>query len=336
MGQICFIAGHGTGKTGGYDPGATNGSWHEHKIVKEVAKYAQAHYNNTYAEQADLMNYDGSLYLTDRIKKVNAAKYNFVAEIHLNAQAGGTDANGTECYYAHGSSKGKKYADKICDYIAEYLGVKQRPNGTDSDGGDKIKLGSSGNDYFGIIRQTKCEAVLVETVFISNTSDLSKLKSPEGQKLCGEAIADAVAEVRGLKKVVGANSASTTTDKPSTTSKEMYRVRKSWSNANSQVGAYTKLNNAINACKKLSGYKVYNSSGKQVYPEKVTDYAAYDGKSTAIDTVFKAIGVPSQYIGNYKSRKPVAKANGISVYVGSSKQNLTLVKLAKNGKLKKV
>lgn len=336
MGKICFIAGHGTSRTGGYDPGATNGSWHEHKIVREVCKYAQAHYNSTYAEQADLMNYDGSLYLSDRIKKANAANYDFIAEIHMNAQSGGTDANGTECYYSKGSSKGQKYADKICDYISERLGVKQRSNGTDADGGDKIKLGSSGNDYFGIIRETKAEAVLVETVFISNTSDLNKLKTADGQKKCGEAIADAVADVRGLKKVVNANSATTTTDKSAESDNEMYRIRKSWDDAKSQKGAYSNLNNAINACKKLSGYKVYNSSGVQVYPETSTYYSKYEGTSTAIDTVFKAIGVPSQYIGSYSKRKPVAKANGISVYIGSSSQNIKLVNLAKQGKLKRV
>ena len=51
---------------------------------------------------------------------------------------------------------------------------------------------------------------------------------------------------------------------------EMYRVRKSWEDAKSQVGAYSKLENAKNACDKAGeGYEVYNSKGVAVYPESV-------------------------------------------------------------------
>lgn len=54
---------------------------------------------------------------------------------------------------------------------------------------------------------------------------------------------------------------------PNTTPSETkyYRVRKSWNDEKSQIGAYTSLDNAIKACK--SGYKVFDDSGKQVYPE---------------------------------------------------------------------
>ena len=65
-------------------------------------------------------------------------------------------------------------------------------------------------------------------------------------------------------------------------------------------------------------------------------YPAYTGTSTGIDTIFKAIGVPAQYCGNYSKRKPVAVANGISNYEGTSDQNIKLKTLAKQGKLKKV
>ena len=51
---------------------------------------------------------------------------------------------------------------------------------------------------------------------------------------------------------------------PSTPSaKQLYRVRKSWSDAKSQIGAYSSLENAKKACK--AGYSVFNNSGKAVY-----------------------------------------------------------------------
>lgn len=64
-------------------------------------------------------------------------------------------------------------------------------------------------------------------------------------------------------------------------------------------------------------------------------YKKYTGTSTKVDGVFKAIGVPEKYRGSYKKRKPIAIKNGIKAYVGLANQNSKMVKLAKQGKLKK-
>lgn len=45
--------------------------------------------------------------------------------------------------------------------------------------------------------------------------------------------------------------------------KQLYRVRKTWSDAKSQIGAYSSLENAKKACK--AGYSVFDNSGKAVY-----------------------------------------------------------------------
>ena len=55
-----------------------------------------------------------------------------------------------------------------------------------------------------------------------------------------------------------------TTPVPAT--KQLYRVRKSWTDAKSQIGAFSSLENAKKACK--NGYAVFDSNGKQVYPTK--------------------------------------------------------------------
>ena len=49
-----------------------------------------------------------------------------------------------------------------------------------------------------------------------------------------------------------------------TSAAEMYRIRKSWAEAGSQIGAYTSLENAKKAWKE--GYVIYNSKGEAVYP----------------------------------------------------------------------
>lgn len=206
MGNICFIVGHGKSEKGGYDPGACYKQYEEFQIAKEITKYAQEYYNANYSDHADLMNYDGSIYLADRIKKVNAGDYDFIAEFHLNAGKG----TGTECFYSKFSEtgKGKQYAQAISKGISATFGVRNR--------GAKTKLNDSGKDYFGIIRQTKPTAVLIETLFIDTDSDVELIKSADGQKKCGETIAKAVAEVRGVSKKPTTTTIPTTT-KPTTT-----------------------------------------------------------------------------------------------------------------------
>ncbi len=81
------------------------------------------------------------------------------------------------------------------------------------------------------------------------------------------------------------------------------------------------------------------------YTKKVTKAAAtkqvsiyypkYTGNSYGIDTVFKAIGVPETFRGDWKNRKPIAEANGIKNYTGGITSNLKMITLAKQGKLKK-
>lgn len=54
---------------------------------------------------------------------------------------------------------------------------------------------------------------------------------------------------------------------PSTPSaKQLYRVRKSWSDVKSQIGAFSSLENAKKVCK--TGYYVFDANGKVVYPVK--------------------------------------------------------------------
>ena len=54
--------------------------------------------------------------------------------------------------------------------------------------------------------------------------------------------------------------------KQSTVGTGYYRVRKSWSAADTQIGAFKTQNNAIELCKQNSGYKVFDNDGKEIYP----------------------------------------------------------------------
>ena len=54
--------------------------------------------------------------------------------------------------------------------------------------------------------------------------------------------------------------------KESTAGTGYYRVRKTWTDAASQIGAFKQQENAVNLCKANSGYCVFDPNGKQVYP----------------------------------------------------------------------
>ena len=62
------------------------------------------------------------------------------------------------------------------------------------------------------------------------------------------------------------SSASSNTSNSSITKIQLYRIRKIWADSKTQMGAYSSLENAKNACDKLGGdYKVFDAEGKIVY-----------------------------------------------------------------------
>ena len=72
----------------------------------------------------------------------------------------------------------------------------------------------------------------------------------------------------------------------------------------------------------LSGIKT-NSAPKVNY------YDRYSGKTSSIVTALNSLGIGS----SFANRKNIAKANGISNYVGTASQNIKLLILLKQGKL---
>ena len=194
MSKIAIVVGHGKSKTGGYDSGAVANGFHEFKIAKECAKYAQEYLNANYECQADLFNYAGDTYLTYRVAKFKDNTYTLLAEIHLNSFSNDT-ATGTEVYYSQASkgALGQKAAEKISAQIASDFDIRNR--------GAKTKLRSDGRDYFAIIRDTKPHAVLVETLFISS-NDVYLIDTATEQQKMGKSIAVGIANAMGLKAKV--------------------------------------------------------------------------------------------------------------------------------------
>ena len=91
-----------------------------------------------------------------------------------------------------------------------------------------------------------------------------------------------------------------------------------------------------------SGGKVINGlinrrkKEQELFNTSCMYYAKYIGNSTNLDMILKSIGVEDRYLHFPSRRKPLAKKNGLKNYKGSLYENMKLIELAKQGKLKRV
>lgn len=81
---------------------------------------------------------------------------------------------------------------------------------------------------------------------------------------------------RDVAAAMGQTAAAPTPEQPSE-SGQMYRIRKTWSDVASQIGAYTNMEYAKAACK--DGYAVFDAAGTQVWP--VQEFKPYIVRITA-------------------------------------------------------
>ena len=111
------------------------------------------------------------------------------------------------------------------------------------------------------------------------------------------------------------------TPAPSPSKTYWYRVRKSWENASSQIGAYSNYENAVNACKKAGPeYKVFDEEGKALYPDtQVTKYSFTVGQEVKLVPGSKySSGQPIPSWLFDKEKLYVRKDNGDGSYVFST------------------
>lgn len=176
--RIAVSAGHNVYVNGIFDPGAVGNGKREADITKETVKHlipllkAQGHtvidvtpYNENFR------NSKGHHIV--RCKRVDGFNADLYLDIHVNA-GGGT---GAECWIWGNSSPSKPYGEKICNNIANHIGLKNR--------GVKI------NPNFWSLNLTRKPAIIIEGAFIDNKSDMEKLTP----KKYAEAIAMSFGEI---------------------------------------------------------------------------------------------------------------------------------------------
>ena len=302
--NICVSIGHGKSAKGGYDSGALGGNYQEFKIAREIGKYIGEVFKG-YNCTADVINYDATLYLTDRIAHVNKHGYDLAMEIHLNA-SGGT---GSEVYYKHKSATGKKLAAAISKSIANTFGIRDR--------GAKVKINpANGTDYFGFVRSCKCEALLIETVFIDTASDRKHVETAAGQKQCAEAIVKAIADFYGIKKKT-APAVKPSEDKPAVRAGDIVKIK----------GSKYATGQKIPVWVKLKKHTVKSVSGEKALLKEINSWV-YTADLTVLQSSAKTVAV-----GSKVKIKPGATYGGLTAARGSIVPNTQLTRTHTVGKI---
>lgn len=188
--------------------------------------------------------------LSNRCKKANNWGADFYLSIHHNAGINLGSGGGIVAFSNKEGTTGAKYRDAIYDACIAAGGLKgNRSDPTQAKG-------------WYVVKNTKAPAVLMEYGFMDSKTDAPIILTEEYSKLVAYATMEGIAKVAGLQK----KNTTTATQETAKTEEQLYRVRTSWDNASSQIGAYKSLENAKKACP--VGYTVYDKDGKSVYSNK--------------------------------------------------------------------
>lgn len=214
MVKVFLDAGHG-----GKDPGAIGNGLKEKDLNLTIAKKVGEILTNEYENVTVLYSrtIDKTLSLKERTDMANKANANYFFSIHVNA-GGGT---GYEDYVYNGKIQSTTEANRTTIHN-EVVRVLNKY---------RIKNRGKKKANFHVLRETKCPAMLVETLFIDNVNDAKFLKNQNFINDISRAYATGIAKALGLKEK----------PKPKQTDK-LYKV---------QVGAFSKRENAEKLLKEL-------------------------------------------------------------------------------------
>ncbi len=264
-----------------------------HLDAGHYGKYNQSPCNKKYYESE--MAWKLVNYLADELKAkgitVSKSRTDINKDLSLNAR--GKGAKGCDLFLSMHSNAVGSYVKDSVDYPVVYRRVdrpesdafglklakliedvmKTKQNGrtgTRASSNDKDGNGKLDDEYYGVLNGADQAGVtyayIVEHSFHTCTASTNWLLNDNNLKELAKKEAELICDYFNVKEETKPATPVPTPAKPAnTTTTKYYRVRKSWSDAKSQLGAYTDLNNAKKACK--DGYKVYDWNGKQVFPE---------------------------------------------------------------------
>lgn len=229
-----------------------------YRLGRELKPYGEVHYTietetHPYSEMTAIGRSQNLAYRTNKanqiywaaVKKYGKSNFKIVfISIHANAHSNPVVSGYEVFVYRHGGE-----AHELAKAIHRRAQTNLRVGTSIKDRG--IKEGN-----FAVLRNTVMPAILIEHEFFTNIQAVKKLKDSRFRELCVKHITKGVLSYMGLEYQ----------EKPTTETTQVYRVRKTWEDSKSQMGAYSILDNAIILAKQLN-LVVYDSVGSQVYPK---------------------------------------------------------------------
>lgn len=241
MSKIALMCGHGKSTDGSWDCGTSYGGNNEAAlmlpITKAAVKYLRAS-GVTVISDADTNNNKNMI---ADVRWANKEGVSIYVSLHCDWYKAPT---GTMPLYV--SAKGKALATAINKAVMSGMSMKTR--------------GVTKRTDLYELNYTDAPACIFETGSIK--ADISKLKN-EPDKY-GKCIAQGICNYLGIAFEEQAPEPA-----PTPTTPQLYRVRETWADSKSQVGAYKSLDNAKKECDKHPGYSVFDESGKAVYTTEV-------------------------------------------------------------------
>lgn len=148
------------------------------------------------------------------------------------------------------------------------------------------KWNSAGNaDYYGVIRGAASVGVpgmIIEHTFHTNKAAAAFLLDVNNCKKIAKTLADTIAAYFGATKTTPVVN-------------NYYRVRKTWADATSQIGAYKRLESAKSVCDAHNGYYVFDGNGTIVYPTTTDDATVTPAHKSITCYTFKAAASTKVY-----------------------------------------
>jgi N-acetylmuramoyl-L-alanine amidase len=132
--------------------------------------------------------------LDTRAQVALALKPKAFVSIHHNAEPDGPFPRpGSETYYQIASADSKRLAGLLYEEIVKALSQYQVAWVADRDAGAKYRTGSSGDDYYGVLRKSHgVVGVLGELAYITDPPEEALLARPDVQAVEGQAVAAAI------------------------------------------------------------------------------------------------------------------------------------------------
>lgn len=264
---VALDDGHGANTAGKRSPlvPSLGRSIRENEFNKSVVNLLEKELKRCGIDVLQLAPTDEDTPLTERTNKANSAKADILVSIHFNAMGTTFGYSSAHGFSVHIQPELKANIHAAAHKLAKYISEELKNNTK------QVNRGIVGQNLH-MTRESNMPAVLVECGFMDDEREALLMISAAFHKECAQEIAKGICRYLGVTYIVAKGPQVKPADtKLETNTDQYYRVRASWANAHSQIGAFHELGAAVRLAdsRRADNYKVYDPTGKLVHTPTV-------------------------------------------------------------------